>query len=289
VKVPSISSSADTDLYLLYDVNAPDNLSYVGDPGDDAAVNVWDDNFIIVQHGHASGTINSTEKITPSIPEMSTDDEITGQVGKALDFNGSTDDVNYGDSDTARITPDISVEVVFRRATNPGSTEALTGKYSPSSPSEGWIVLMDADGYMNFDGREGGAYQSSGKISQDWADNAWHYVMGRKTSGGEWFIAADDHTYTSGNSGTGSGPIDANGSNLLVGQMSGVGGMHFAGDLDEVRISDTPRTNAWSKATYYTIFDNFVGFDAPDAPGGGGKVLPTKGIHSSIFGGGIVR
>jgi hypothetical protein len=74
--------------------------------------------------------------------------------------------------------------------------------------------------------------------------------------------------------------------------MSGVGGMHFAGDLDEVRISDTPRTNAWSKATYYTIFDNLLSYDAPDAPeggDGGGSVLPTKGIHSSIFGGAIVR
>ena len=251
---------------------------------------MWDDNFIIVQHGHATGTINSTNEITPSYPLINSSDEVTGQVGKAIDLDGSTEYFNYGDSEKARITPDVSVEIVFKRPSAPSATEALAGKYSPSSPSEGWIVLMDLDGYMNFDGREGGGYQSSGKISQNWANNAWHYVMGRKTSGGEWFIAADDHTYTSGNSGTGSGAIDANGRDLLIGSMSGVGGNEWEGYMDEVRVSDIPRTNSWSKATYYTIFDNFAAFDAPDAPAtGGGKVLPTKGIHSSIFGGAIVR
>jgi hypothetical protein len=48
--IPSISSSSDTEIYLWYDRDQPDNTTYVGDTGDAAAQNVWDDDFLGVYH-----------------------------------------------------------------------------------------------------------------------------------------------------------------------------------------------------------------------------------------------
>ena len=50
VKVPSISSTADTDLYLYYDKDHADNPDYVGDTGSTPAQNVWDSNYKGVYH-----------------------------------------------------------------------------------------------------------------------------------------------------------------------------------------------------------------------------------------------
>ena len=50
VKVPNVSHVADTVLYLWYDSTHPDNVGYVGDTGDAAAENVWEDSAVMVQH-----------------------------------------------------------------------------------------------------------------------------------------------------------------------------------------------------------------------------------------------
>jgi hypothetical protein len=42
VKVPSISDSADTTLYIYYDSTQSDNTTYVGDVNDAVCANVWD-------------------------------------------------------------------------------------------------------------------------------------------------------------------------------------------------------------------------------------------------------
>lgn len=56
VKVPSISDTVDTALYLYYDIDHADNTDYVGDPNSAHAENVWDGNFMAVWHlGETSG------------------------------------------------------------------------------------------------------------------------------------------------------------------------------------------------------------------------------------------
>jgi hypothetical protein len=50
VKVPSISSSVDTEMYLYFDNNHADNLDMVGNTGSTAAQNVWDSGFVSVDH-----------------------------------------------------------------------------------------------------------------------------------------------------------------------------------------------------------------------------------------------
>jgi len=43
VKILSVASGTDTELYIYYDKNHADNIDYVGDPSDAVVHNVWDD------------------------------------------------------------------------------------------------------------------------------------------------------------------------------------------------------------------------------------------------------
>jgi len=55
VKVPSVSATVDTVLYLYYDVAQADNTTYVGDTNSTPAETVWDSNFMGVWHFAESG------------------------------------------------------------------------------------------------------------------------------------------------------------------------------------------------------------------------------------------
>ena len=50
VKVPNVSNSNDTILYLYYDIEQGDNTEYIGDTNSISAENVWNSNFIFVSH-----------------------------------------------------------------------------------------------------------------------------------------------------------------------------------------------------------------------------------------------
>ena len=100
VKVPSVSDSADTVLYLYYDSAQADNTTYVGDTTDAVTHNVWDANFAAVYHmaqdpnGDGAGAIkDSTSNENDGTPtgSMTTADLVDGQVGKGIDFDGSDD------------------------------------------------------------------------------------------------------------------------------------------------------------------------------------------------------
>lgn len=73
VRVPSVSSSVATDLYLYFDPAQSDNTSYVGVPASAAAVQVWDDESIGVwplheTPGGAGSTIDSTKNSINGTP-----------------------------------------------------------------------------------------------------------------------------------------------------------------------------------------------------------------------------
>ena len=58
VKVPSVSASSDTALYLYYDSTAPENTDFVGDIASYAGQQVWTNGFFQVYHlGDASGPL----------------------------------------------------------------------------------------------------------------------------------------------------------------------------------------------------------------------------------------
>jgi len=90
VKVPSISSSSDTILYLYYDSTHADNSSYVGVTGSTPAETVWDSNFKLVYHMNdnpdTSSVMDSTGNDNDGTKKgVNEPIEASGKIGKAQD------------------------------------------------------------------------------------------------------------------------------------------------------------------------------------------------------------
>jgi len=56
VRVPKISSSLPTVLYLYFDRNHPDNTTYVGDVDSEVARKVWEEGYVLVHHLRSNRT-----------------------------------------------------------------------------------------------------------------------------------------------------------------------------------------------------------------------------------------
>lgn len=97
-KVPTYSSSTDTELVLSYDSSQDDNDTYVGVIGSTPAQSVWDSNFVAAYHmaqdpsGGAPQITDSTGTYhLTSAGSMTSDDLVDGDLGKAIDFDGAND------------------------------------------------------------------------------------------------------------------------------------------------------------------------------------------------------
>ncbi len=98
VGVPNIANGADTTLYLYFDIDHADNVAFVGDSNSAVAENVWDSNFVLVDHmqddpdnAHTRDSTqydNDGTKLGANEPI-----EVAGQVGDAQDYDMVNDRV----------------------------------------------------------------------------------------------------------------------------------------------------------------------------------------------------
>src|ERR1044072_8168524 len=253
VKVPSLSHTTDTTIYLCYG-----NSAITTDPS--TKTSVWDSNFKAVYHldDQAANTSvsDSTANASNGVNAANTSGKsVSGKVGKALTYNGSSDNTTTAVTQTGSFTWECWFQL-----TN-WTTQAGSSNYS---------TLMS------------GTYASGGALLMLWKDSA--YVVqfasdnaGGVTSGnnsvapGGWHHAAYTRT---GNSGTYSLYFDgvlkgqvASGTNntsstITFGRRTDATAQALNGLLDEARISNVARSADWlrteynnqsSPATFYSI------------------------------------
>ena len=261
VKVPGISATEDTILYIYYDNTQPDNTDYVGDPGETPAQNVWDDNFKLVTHmkdgpdsSHIrDSTSNGNDGTKKAAGEPT---EADGKIGKAQGFDGENDYINCGTDTSITNIPDrITVEAwvkinstgymnVIEKYTNdyriyivsPNRPRAYTDGLS--NPSLYWAAEDTLD--------VGVWYHLTYTYDKDGGVNNYRtYLNGRLSS---------QSTVT--------GTITTGGT-VYLGSLAGV--TYFLdGFLDEVRISNVARSAAWIKATYETGRDDLLDFGSEE-------------------------
>ena len=122
IGTPTVSSAANTILYLYYDSSKADNTTYIGDTTDVAAQSVWDSNFVGVWHlsqdpTGGSGAIKDSTDLTNhgTGMHMAADDLVDSKIGKGLDFDGTDDYVDCGSSASLSSYPNgITLEAVFK-------------------------------------------------------------------------------------------------------------------------------------------------------------------------------
>jgi len=269
VKVPTVSSSASTLLYLYYDINQPDNAVYVGDTTETAAQNVWDANFLNVYHmaqdpnGDVADSVkDSTSNATHADPEgtMTTDDLVDGKIGKAIEFDGS-DDALGGIGNFAVATG--TTEAYINMTTDISGNYMWVGNGNGSSDTvwfSGFVSSIDDvrtsvynSGWTDLDTTTG-----------DWETNTYYSMATLWGTGGMsiWVGGAE-----SINNATTTLP--ASPTTGWIADSSPNGNQHFKGIIDEVRISDIQRSDEWLKATYYSNEDGLIAYGSAStsAPG----------------------
>lgn len=264
VKVPTISSSANTTLYIYYDSSQANNDTYIGDTGDSPAQSVWDDDFVGVWHmaqdptGGANAIKDSTSNANHGTGfNMESGDLVNGAIGKGLDFDGS--DEYVGVSENSGLEPaSLTVECMAYFATFSDTgwiakTEAGEGVWD--NFTEGYLLRGETPGndihFLIGDGSR------NSKTILDPPAESWSHVVGTFDgtakqmrifyNGSESFTAvtiSDQIVYTN------------------------TGDVYFARAdttytdiaLDEVRISKIARAAAWTKGTYYSNEDDIMTF-----------------------------
>ncbi|MCK5617662.1 hypothetical protein KAR91_88170 [Candidatus Pacearchaeota archaeon] len=261
VKVPFLSSSADTILYLYADSAHADNTTYVGDSGDAVAENVWDSDYEAVYHfaqdpqGGGAQLIDSTSNSNDGTSQgtMLTEDLVDAgvdSVQKAWDLDGDDDHVDLGVPLVIGSGQDFTIEIFADNADKYlWSTARGTG--APGSPilrghvSSTQAILFGED-------NNGDPYQAvSGSSSVDPQLNTF-------IRDGSTFKAAraDLNPATAGVSTLSFDDSE----NTYLGKYHATA--EFQGPMIEARISSVARSTAWYKATHRTLYDNFVGYGA---------------------------
>ena len=266
IKVPNISNTSDTDLYLYYDVAHADNTGYVGDSNSIPAENVWDNNYQLITHMRddpdTSHVRDSTENDNDGTKKNAGEPAITisGEISDAQHFDGDDDNVNCGNDTNLNIRNEVTLEAWINMDQDPGTDKwyEVISKYKYSlylyeGASE---VLLAA--YFKINGATVDLYDFT---TTDINPNGWTRVVvtfdGTDIKG----YVNDQLNGTYNNPGT---IDDSSSKNLVIGAWSNPGTDRFDGKIDEVRISNISRSLSWIKASYESERDNLLNFGSEE-------------------------
>ena len=284
VKVPSISSTADTILYLYYGSTQDDNIPYIGDVNSIAAKNVWNTNYKAVYH-MSQDPSGSTPLIWDSTGNnngtaygsMTSDDSVNGQIGKGIDFDGSNDYVNIGKPVPAnlQIPQAITIEAWIKpNAYSNAAGEIIGGivasQYDPDHA--GYSIALEHRGAAH-GGIQGGIHFQIGSAAGYWT-TATEGTTPVAAPIGQWThvaaVAEPNSKYKVYFNGElvadwtpKSGPITYGANNRIAlgwNDHYPGGNRYFNGGIDEVAISSIAHSPAWVKATYHSQSDNLISF-----------------------------
>lgn len=256
----TISSSADTDFYMYYDIDHADNTTYIGDIDSTPGHNVWDGNFKLVTHmvDDTTSTIKDSTSNGNDGTKYAANEpiEADGQVGKAQHFDGSNDLVSLP---SIKPVQDITVEAIA--LAEDGQQSNYDKVIDWENDSYGWqIFFTPTSGY----GHRFQIVTTSGTTQinngEPTTDVFFHLAL---TYDGTTVRAYVNGTEV--DNATTTGDIDYDSvSNLELGNR-GSDARHLKGKIDETRISDTARSAAWMKATYDTLWDTLLTYGSEES------------------------
>jgi hypothetical protein len=240
VKIPTLSSSTDTVIYLAF-----------GDASistDGSSTGAWDSNYVGVYHlpNGSSLTANDSTSTPANGTLTNTPTATTGQInGGANMVQASNQHISLGDPSKLQITGSLTLEAWVYKANNtPGQIIAKdkdTGgrAYNLDFDSTGVVFRF----YIN------GGGGSNLKISGTKSYSTWYYVTGQYDTSGSIKVNVSDADPVSGTGADSSIPSAT--ANALIGRREYTGFTNnWDGIIDEVRISNVKRADSWLTANY---------------------------------------
>ena len=252
------SSSSDTDVYLYYDNDHADNDAYVGVTNSLVAENVWDSDFLMVQHMATTST--------PILDSTDNDIDMTEGGNPAYQQVGPIDgEIDYDGNDYHLSAINVFDAIV---GTDKG-TMSLWIKTTDSDAVNAMVVLSIEGAYMiNFRPGEGGLLKTYWSGTQIDAARTTTQI----NTGAQFYIVstydgANQRVYVNGVLETTDACdlLDITGLNRATGLGSHyTGSFNINANIDDVRVSKTDRSVSWIKASYESGRDHLNDFGSEE-------------------------
>lgn len=231
VKIPSLSSTENTTIYMYYNNSDATNQQDVE--------SVWDTNFRTVQHMEETGTCATTFTDSTSRNNDGTCNDtpvnIDGQIGDARDFDG-TEYISIMDSNNDFDVSTYTISAWINRDTDNGNDQTITD--------------IDSDEVQFYSTNSNGlrVWGFCGNPNPQTADDiftngSWTHVV-LSVGGGNGIIYVNGQPAATNSC---SGTIAANA--FTIGGNTG-DSQNFDGKIDEVKFSNTVRSAQWIETEY---------------------------------------
>ena len=266
VKVPSVAGASDTDFYMYYRTT---DTADGADP-----TNVWDANFIAVYHGQdaTTSTLADSTSNGKTLTKRAANNplEATGQVYKGQDFEATNTDYATTAAEWAGGLTAMTAECIAKLETT-GAYHTLIGSGEEGGGGYGeynWMLQIYTDNTLR------GTIQKSTdfilsplNLKSTGAIGASFKYCAMKWDGSNGHLRLDG-AQDGTTAGSGTMNNSAGGTLHIGAQKNGPSGYRTAldGVMDEIRISNDDRSDAWLKATYNTLFDTLLTYGSEETP-----------------------
>ncbi|MCK9557026.1 MAG: DUF2341 domain-containing protein [Candidatus Cloacimonetes bacterium] len=287
VKVPTISSTADTTIYCHYGDGSSGSRT--------GTTSVWDSNFVGVWH-FGNGTTLSTSDSTINANNGTNAGAVTaaaGMLGGGASFpQSSTGIISVPNSSTLNMsTSPFQVEFWMAGSDQTNCYSSAIGTYNNAGYSSGAFGLRWDDSCASVVKRVSLTHYNVGdRVIYNTADltfGTWyHVVLTRSGTTLNMYING-----TLNNTATISSSLSFNWTNnsspMYIGgswDSNGQGG--YKGLLDEVRISNTARSAAWIKFSYYNQYSGELTWGSSTPYAGSAQLRYSGGVlapNGSIY------
>ncbi|MFC1981115.1 DUF2341 domain-containing protein [Chloroflexota bacterium] len=283
VKIPSLSSSANTTIYMYY--------GNAGASDQQDATNVWDANYKVVQHmeeaaGGTNAILDSTSNANHGSDNGTPTFGASGNISNAIYFDGIDDFINFGTAASLDFTDNITIEAWVSNNSVPTRNPAVSKGCYVSAADSKYILFYssESDCLIHWIVRHDGNKKEV--TNAEVGANQWHHLVGVYDDGSmELFVNGS----TVGTE-TGADLQSTAAYPLLVGKWST---SFFKGLIDEVRISDKARSsdfistsynNQGSPSTFYSLGAEQTPAPAPTVTTGSATLVEetTATLHGTL-------
>lgn len=271
VKVPSVSSSANTVIYVWYNKSGESQPARTDTYGSD---NVWNSNYKGVYHmNETSGNALDSTSLQNDLTDNNTVGTATGKIGKGRDFISANTEYFNRDNDTDHgFSNNFSVQAIVNfDALN--SYEWIVEKSVDGSPTASMNYRLFKDNANKIAWGDDG---STDILSASAVSNSTFYIVhGIKSSSTGLRLYVNGSLSNNNASRTTSRTPDSS-ADLQVGRRNYTGSnLPMNGVIDEVRLVGAVLSDGWI-STEYNNWNSPSTFATAGTPSGPGTVSPAK-------------
>ena len=260
VRVPFLSATEETRLFLYYDGGVPDNTAHVGFVGEPAAQAVWDSHYVAVYHmEETSGAVlDSTANALHGTPVNLPERTNASLAGNAYHFSGA-DFIDLPDVEAFKPSY-VTVESFVKVEAGNADWARIFDRYAHGAGT-GYALVVSAGGQFMFHPRVQGRIATDAfSLFVTEGDGTWHWVSAEHAPGRTLLYA--DGVLNDVEITPEGGMVHLAVQTPRIGD--GVYDPPFRGYIGELRVSDTARSGSWHEVTWRSLQDGLLVFGPPE-------------------------